>query len=817
MKDNNISFYNLIETNDYLLVPIANAASGAVGFGLSGAIAGVIIGAMDELFIYYNFTSSSYLSSFFQGISSFATLTSSWWIRGVGGALNSLLFELATSEYNDYTIKLINPIQMGLQGSYILGWKGFIGGVALGSLEEMLLYCNVYNKYYISTTISSVTITHLLKEKGILFIENSLAERAYINYLLSVLTRLEQITPFFLESLVVAASSVKIFYDEEQKIDIEAFEIQKKIKEVFTKLGHEGKYNKMLEQQTITSSGFSIVEQYFSFQMVGHLQKHHGAFYGQINNFGVWESLKISVKEILLTLPVLIAIKQIFINPIEAYFNFQVQNNLYNIVNNKWMMGETPLKILQDKTMEVLIDNLNKDIEIIANNGGELRNSFVNDVIKSSYSQYLMYQYNAKDLIVVYRFYYSCTQYVSEKLSNWELSYTNVIRNLESKRNSILKHDIRNAETVVERNGLIYSKEILNELNLEIKLQTTTKLMIKHLYDTWKEVELYTNIVFTFFSIAYKAHIGELDLKDRLKIVAATESVSALMSWNGKNARNIEEVNNSLKNLDEFISKINLNENLYSRDFNQEFNGSKGELILRNLKLYNGDNELFDVNEIILKFGKYYALTGDSGSGKSSLLSKIKGIIYNGIDAMGSIRYPSNLNINEDTILMSQKDFFPIDTTLLEAIYYPYTMKMNYKVEKNYYKILKMLNDLNFCSTDDISHEKCNLEDFLKSKKDWNSVLSGGQKKKALLVSVLIKEPKLLLLDEPFSGLNQEAIPEMQSLIMKTLNNNTLVICIDHHTSYSENFYDFELFIRNNTLGLKEFKSLVDSSEIQEL
>ena len=816
MKDSNISFYHLIETNNYLLVPIANAASGAVGFGLPGAIAGVVIGAIDELLIGYNFTSSRYLSSFFQGMSSFATLTPSWLIKGLGGSLNFLLFKLSTSEYNDYTTKLINPIQIGLQGSYIFGWKGFVSGVTLSALEEILLYYDVYNKYYISTVISSVTIIHLLKEKGILFIENSLTERVCTNYLLKACARLEHVFPYFLESLMVAISSIKVFYEEEQKLKVEAFEIQKKIKEVFTKLGHEEKYSEMLEQQIITSSGFLIVEQYFHFQLIGHLQKHHGAFYGQITNFHVWKSFKISLKEILLTLPVLIAIKQILINPVEAYFSFQVQNYLYSIVNNKWMLGETPLKILQDKNMEVLIDNLNKDIEIIANNGGELRNSFVNDVIKSSYSQYLMYQYNAKDLIVVYRLYYSCTQYVSEKLSTWELSYTNVIRNLESKRNSILKHDVRNAETVVERNGLIYSKEILNELNLEIKLQTTTKLMIKHLYDTWKEIELYTNIVFTFFSIAYKAHIGELHLKDRLKIVAATESVSALMSWNGKNARNIEEVNNSLKNLDEFISKIDLNENLYTKDFNQKFNGSKGELVLRNFKLYNGDNELFNVNEIVLKFGKYYALTGDSGSGKSSLLSKIKGIMHNGIVAMGSIIYPIDLNISEDIILMSQKDFFPIDSTLLEAIYYPYTIKMNDEVEKNYYKILKMLNNLNFCSTDDISHEKCNLEDFLKSKKDWNSVLSGGQKKKALLVSALIKEPKLLLLDEPFSGLHQKAIPEIQSLIMKTLESNTLVICIDHHTSDSEMFYDYELFIRNNILAHQEFKSL-DSSEIQEL
>ena len=79
-----------------------------------------------------------------------------------------------------------------------------------------------------------MTIIYLLKEKGMLFIESSLTERVCTNYLIKAFARLEEVFPYFLESLMVAISSIKVFYDEEQKLKVEAFEIQRKIKEVFT-------------------------------------------------------------------------------------------------------------------------------------------------------------------------------------------------------------------------------------------------------------------------------------------------------------------------------------------------------------------------------------------------------------------------------------------------------------------------------------------------------------------------------------------------------------------------------------------------------
>ncbi|WHA05726.1 ATP-binding cassette domain-containing protein (plasmid) [Candidatus Bandiella numerosa] len=805
VKNKKISIYDIINNYDFLFTPIANAASGAIGFGLPGSLAGIVIGTIDESLISLGYTNSRYLSPIIQGISSFATLSTSWVIRGIGGVLNLMLFKLTISEYSEYANKISNPVQLGLYGSCVYGWKGGIGAILFGSIEEIFIHYKLYNKYYISTAVSFATGTRLLKGKIVGLSSNFIINKLKLEKVSVLFKNLEEGMPYLLESISVVISSIKIMYDEDQKSNVNALNIQKEIKIMHVRLGQELAYTDMLEKQIITASGFAIVEQFLHFKLMGYFQKYNGAFYGELVDSQIWESFKLSLKDIFLMLPSLIIIKQFLINPFDAYFSFQFQNQLCNIISNKWIIGEIPLKLLQQDNSEVLIDNLNKDIAIVANNGEGLRKSFFNDIIKSSYSQYLMYQYNAQDLIIIYQIYYSCTQYISENLSKWEVIYSNILRDFESRKNSILKHDARNVETVVERNGFIYSKEILKILNNDIKLITTKQLLVKHLYDTWKEVELYTNIMFTFFSIGYKAHIGELHLDGRLKIAAATESISSLMSWRGKNAKKIEEVNNSIKNLNSFIDKIEYVEDTTFTSLNQIGDINHG-LVFKDLNLSIGNNELIYIKEINLKLGAYYALTGNSGSGKSSLLSKIKGIKYDGIKASGVIEYPHNLDKVNEIILMSQKDFFPLDTTLLEAIYYPQLIKVQENKEI-YYKVLKMLQKLDLCNSNNIEKEKCDIENFMNVKKDWNYVLSGGQKKKVLLVSALMQSPKILLLDEPFTGLHQKAIFEMQSLIKETLeSSNALVICIDHHVNDSMNFYDFELSIKNNTLELKTFE-----------
>ena len=794
-----ISIYDSVNKYDFLLVPTANAIAGAVGFGLPGALAGMAIGMADEVLVSCDWTSGRYLSPMFQGVSSFATLTTSWFVMGAGGTLSFAFSQLVTSEYSEYGYKITYPVKTTLQAGYVFGWKGMVGGIALGGIEEVLIHYEIYNKHYISTAVSYASIAHLVKEKTGSFIVDYIKE-SKLNAIFSPLQKIGQTMPYFLESISVLISSILSSYGSEEP-NITVLEFQEEMRKIYKKLGQEQIYLDILEKQVLTTSGFLVAGQFVKYKLMGCFQKSNGAFYGDLTDSKIWRNFKLSAKEIFAILPILILIKQSFVNPIESYFKFRFQNLLYEGVSKKWLVGETPLKILQTADTEVLIDNLNKDIAMLADSGEELRKSYFNVVIKSSYSQYLMYEYNAQDLIIIYQIYYGCTQYISTALSKWQTSYNEEIRTLESKKNTIIKHDARNVETVVSRDGFSYSAAVLKELEEKIKITTTKQLMIKHFRKTVEDIEEYTDILFSMFLIGYKTHIGELNPDVSLKVWVAAGSIASLMGWTGKNAGTIEEVKNSLGKLHSFINKT---EYVETQGLQQVENTNK-EMALEDFRLSIGTKELFYVQAMSLKVGMYYALTGDSGSGKSSLLSKIKGITHNGITATGVIKYPHASDKTEEIVFMPQSDFFPIDTTLLEAIYYPKRISLDQK-EELYTKVSAMLERLELCSGDSEAEKNCNIEEFMSTRKDWSNVLSGGQKKKVLLVSALIQEPKVLLLDEPFTGLHQEAITKMQFLIKEQLKADTLVICVDHHAFDSEGFYDFELHIENKQLELKEFQ-----------
>ena len=254
-----ISICDSVNKYDFLLVPTANAIAGAVGFGLPGAIAGVAAGVTDEILVSYGWTNGRYLSPVIHGASSFATLTSSWTIRGVGALLSLTFSQLATSEYNKYVDKIISPTQIAVQGGYVFGWKGAVGGMALGSVEEVFIYYKVYNKHYISTAASYVSVTHLLKKKTGTFVSYCMGSK--LNIKLASLKKLVQKAPYFLEGISAAAGLVKSIYEVEEENVITVLELQKDIGEIYKKLGKEVEYFDMLEKQTLTASGLAVVEQ----------------------------------------------------------------------------------------------------------------------------------------------------------------------------------------------------------------------------------------------------------------------------------------------------------------------------------------------------------------------------------------------------------------------------------------------------------------------------------------------------------------------------------------------------------------------------
>jgi molybdate transport system ATP-binding protein len=158
-----------------------------------------------------------------------------------------------------------------------------------------------------------------------------------------------------------------------------------------------------------------------------------------------------------------------------------------------------------------------------------------------------------------------------------------------------------------------------------------------------------------------------------------------------------------------------------------------------------------DVN-ITIKSGEVLALYGPSGAGKTSVLRAIAGLLK---PTQGSV------------IVEGQKWFDNTDGTNLEVqersigmVFQDYALFPNMTVAENIAYALKK------GQAKTIVEELIELVELQQLAAKRPQVLSGGQRQRVALARALVRQPKLLLLDEPLNALDTELRIRMQDLIL---------------------------------------------------
>ena len=202
------------------------------------------------------------------------------------------------------------------------------------------------------------------------------------------------------------------------------------------------------------------------------------------------------------------------------------------------------------------------------------------------------------------------------------------------------------------------------------------------------------------------------------------------------------------------------------------------------LKYYNSSYPIIKDLTFSVKKGELISFLGESGSGKTTFLKCLAGL--EGINA-GSISLNSNFLNNEKTFVRPQKrkigfvfqdyPLFP-HLNILDNI--TFNLERKYKSKLDY--ILK-LTGLQFL-VERFPHE-----------------ISGGEQQRACIARALIREPELLLLDEPFSNLDSTIKESMKEEIFKIVKEtNTTTILVTHDINDALNISDRILIFKAGIL-----------------
>ena len=167
--------------------------------------------------------------------------------------------------------------------------------------------------------------------------------------------------------------------------------------------------------------------------------------------------------------------------------------------------------------------------------------------------------------------------------------------------------------------------------------------------------------------------------------------------------------------------------------------------------------------------GDIYGLLGPNGAGKTTTFYIIAGL----------------LSSDEGQIMLSDEDIstIPMHQRSKRGIkYLPQepSIFQNLSVYENLYGLA----ELSFNNKKDIdvfidnSMEEFNLSKISDLK---GRQLSGGQRRKVEIARTLAADPKVILLDEPFAGIDPIAIEDIKSVLTKLLKRNIGILITDHN------------------------------------
>ena len=210
-------------------------------------------------------------------------------------------------------------------------------------------------------------------------------------------------------------------------------------------------------------------------------------------------------------------------------------------------------------------------------------------------------------------------------------------------------------------------------------------------------------------------------------------------------------------------------------------------LEIKNLKkVYANEVVALKGIDLVVETGDFFALLGPNGAGKSTTIGIISSLITKD---HGSISI-CGVNIDEN---------FPLAKSKLGVVNQEFNFSQFEKVrdvimaQAGYYGV-------------DPKTAAIRTEEYLKKLGIWEKrdvfirELSGGQKRRVMIIKALIHEPELLILDEPTAGVDIELRRGLWDFLIDINKNGTTIILTTHYLEEAENLCRNIAIIDNGTI-----------------
>lgn len=210
------------------------------------------------------------------------------------------------------------------------------------------------------------------------------------------------------------------------------------------------------------------------------------------------------------------------------------------------------------------------------------------------------------------------------------------------------------------------------------------------------------------------------------------------------------------------------------------------KIVIKNINKKFKNNIVLDDINMELESGKIYGLCGRNGSGKSVLLKIICGFYYptSGEVLFDGINYSSNNTYPKDLRALIEKPSFLPNLSGFENL--KLLASIQNKIGDK--EILETLKKVNLFDEKDKPFKEYSL----------------GMKQKLGIAQVLMEEPKIMILDEPFNGIEEQSVNKIKKVLEEEKEKDKLIIMSSHIKEDIEALADIKLYMDDGKLVEKK-------------